>query len=105
MQIEESSGNVFKDLNLKHYLTLQLRSELTVFLMRELKSRDKDLKVLSKELGVTHYILNRVSNGWVEGLTLEKLFHVASKLGYTIKVKLEQSEEEQISIPLKIKQK
>ena len=83
------SGNVFEDLGFDgaEAAILRIKAELQIGLELEIKRRKLTQGKAAELLGITRPSLNRLLNGHLDGVSIDKLVAMHARLGRTVSVK------------------
>lgn len=85
---EESSGNIFQDLELSNPNELSLRSNLVIELRAILKNQNLTQRLAAKKLRTTQPTISKVLRGDIDRVSLETLFQWLNVLGKRVEYRL-----------------
>ena len=90
MNIERSSGNVFRDLGFgpKEAESLRLRAELMVALRRLVEKRKLTQKSAAKLLGVTQPRISDLVRGKIDLFSVDALVNMLARAGIRVQLRL-----------------
>lgn len=88
-ETSRGSNNVFEDLGFDsaEAAILTIKAELQIQLALELKKRELSQAKAAKLLGITRPSLNRLLNGHLDGVSIDKLVALHTRLGRTVSIK------------------
>lgn len=90
IEVHDGSGNVFEDLGLEDAGELTLKSDLAERIARAIRSRGMTPKRAADLVGVGQNDLSNIVNGRVDGISIERLFLVLNRLGYSVQVQVDE---------------
>lgn len=85
-KVEESSGNVFEDLNLSNPEERVAKTEICIQIRRAIQSRKLTQLQAAKLLGLEQSKVSLLMNGRVSGFSLEKLMELLVSLNFNIEI-------------------
>jgi predicted XRE-type DNA-binding protein len=85
---EESSGNIFADLNLKDADELYTRSQIGFFVFRILEDRKLKQREIAKVLGIAQPDVSHLMNGHFSRFTTDKLLDFLKRLNQKIVIQV-----------------
>lgn len=90
VEVHVGSGNVFEDLGLEDAPELTLKSDLAERVARAIRSRGWTQKRAAEVAGLKQPDLSNIVNGRVDGISIERLFLVLNRLGYGVRVEVDE---------------
>lgn len=90
IEVHVGSGNVFEDLGLEDAPELTLKSDLAERVARAVRSRGWTQKRAAEMAGLKQPDLSNIVNGRVDGISIERLFLVLNRLGYSVRVQVDE---------------
>ena len=87
--IEDSSGNVFLDLDLPDAAAMSLKSGLAVQIMRAMRARGLTQAQTAELVGLKQPDLSNIGRARLDGISVERLLNVLNRLGYGIEVRVD----------------
>jgi predicted XRE-type DNA-binding protein len=86
---QQRSNNVFEDLGFDsaEAAILKIKAELQIGLELEIARRKLSQGKAAELLGITRPSLNRLLNGHLDGISIDKLVAMHARLGRTVSVK------------------
>jgi predicted XRE-type DNA-binding protein len=86
---QQGSNNVFEDLGFDsaEAAILKIKAELQIGLELEIGRRKLSQGKAAELLGITRPSLNRLLNGHLDGISIDKLVAMHARLGRTVSVK------------------
>lgn len=90
IEVHVGSGNVFEDLELEDAGELTLKSDLAERVARAVRSRGLTPKRAADLAGLAQTDLSDIVNGRVDGISIERLFLVLNRLGYSVQVQVDE---------------
>ena len=90
--IENSSGNVFADLDLPDAAEMSLKAGLAIQIVRAMRARDLTQAQTAELVGLKQPDLSNIARARLDGISVERLFMVLNRLGHRIEVRVEQNE-------------
>ncbi len=97
MEVEEGSGNVFRDLGLADADSKQLRVELAVEIIRTVKMRGLSLRQSAAATGLAHSDVARLKKGEIQGFTIDRLVTVLNRLNRRVELKISEIEDAKVA--------
>ena len=88
IEIEASSGNVFRDLGLPDAEQLKIKSGLVIEITRAVKKLDLTQQEAAKRMGITQPKVSDMMRGDFSNLSERKLMDCLNRLGYDIEIKV-----------------
>lgn len=95
VEIFESSGNVFADLDLPNAEERYAKMVLSHVITQAIKARGLTQAEAAKLLGITQPKLAGVLRGRLSGVSLDRLFRFLNALGMNVRIEVQLAEEEQ----------
>jgi len=88
-ETSRGSNNVFEDLGFDaaEAAILKIKAELQIGLELEIKKRNLSQGKAAKLLGITRPSLNRLINGHLDGVSIDKLVALHTRLGRKVSIK------------------
>ena len=90
MQYQKSSGNVFADMGFdpEEAAVMKVKTELRIALEKEIKRRKLTQEKAAELVGTTRPALNRILNGKLDKLSIDKMIQMTHRLGKDVSVKV-----------------
>ena len=88
IKFEESSGNVFEDLNLPHADELFIKAALGIEVFLIIEERKLTQKEAAKILGVKQPEISRLKNGKFNHYSVERLLTFLTRLNHDIEIRI-----------------
>ena len=88
IEFEESSGNVFSDLELQGAEELQARGLIGFHVVQLLQAKNMKQRELSELLGIKQSEISHLLNGHFSRFTIDKLFDFLNKLDQKIVINI-----------------
>jgi predicted XRE-type DNA-binding protein len=90
VNVERSTGNVFRDLGFgpKEAESLRLRAELMVALKRPIQARKLTQKAAAKLFGVTQPRISDLMRGKIDLFSIESLVSMLARAGIRVRLRL-----------------
>ncbi len=97
VEVEEGSGNVFRDLGLPDADSKQLRVELAVEIIRTVRKRGLSLRQSAAATGLAHSDVARLKKGEVRGFTIDRLVTVLNRLNRRVELRISEIEDARLA--------
>lgn len=88
IEIEQSSGNVFADLEVPDAEKLKIKSGLVIEISRAILKLNLSQVEASKRMGISQPKVSALMNGDFTNLSERKLMDCLTRLGYNIEIKV-----------------
>jgi predicted XRE-type DNA-binding protein len=92
IELEKSSGNVFKDLGVENPEQELLKAELAYCVFKAIDEKNLTQVQAAKLIGVTQPDISKLKNGQYYRFTSERLFKFLNALDYDIDIKIHKAE-------------
>ena len=92
IEIEDSSGNVFTDLNLPDADEMSLKSGLAVHIVRAMRARGLTQAQTAELVGLKQPDLSNIARARLDGISVERLLSVLNRLGHRVEVRVDLEE-------------
>ena len=89
IEIEDSSGDVFTDLNLPDAAEMSLKSGLAVQIVRAMRERGLTQAQTAELVGLKQPDLSNIARARLDGISVERLLTTLNHLGYGIEVRVD----------------
>lgn len=93
IEVEASSGNVFADLDLPEAGKLQIKSGLTVKIIKAIRERGWTQAEAAKHMGLTQPKVSSLLRGEFSNFSERKLMDCLNRLGYDIEIRVRKTTE------------
>jgi predicted XRE-type DNA-binding protein len=91
IEVTESSGNVFTDLELPDADELYAKSLLSILIARTIRDRGLTQAEAARLLGTTQPKISDLFRGRLSGFSLERLFRYLNALGRSVRIQVSES--------------
>lgn len=88
IEIEQSSGNVFRDLGFPDAEELKIKSGLAIEITRAVRRRGLTQQEAGRKMGIPQAKVSGLMRGDFSNLSESKLMECLNRLGYDIEIKL-----------------
>lgn len=88
IEFEESSGNVFADLDLEDAEELQARGMVGFHVVALLKSREMKQREMAELLGIKQSEVSHLLNGHFSRFTVDKLLHFLKRMNQKVTIQI-----------------
>jgi predicted XRE-type DNA-binding protein len=102
--VEESSGNVFADLDLPNPEELLFKAKLASLVKARIAERKLTQKEAGRLLGLAQPDVSNLIKGKLMRFSIDRLFEILSRLGYSIEYRVTEIKKASRSAPAKVKQ-
>ena len=92
MEITQSSGNVFADLELPDAEELQLKSSLVIQIKRFMNDKHMTQTQLAKLVGLDQPRISKLLRGHLNEFSVERLMFIVNRLGRRVEVRISERE-------------
>ena len=92
IEFERSSGNVFADLGLARPEDRLIKSNLTALITKEISERNLTQSEVGEVVGLDQADVSRLLRGRVSRFSVERLFEILNRLGYTVELRITHEE-------------
>ncbi len=89
IEVHVGSGNVFEDLGIEDAEEMTLKADLAERVARAVRSRGLTQKRAAELAGLKQSDMSNIVNGRVDGISIERLFSVLNRLGYSVRVQVD----------------
>jgi predicted XRE-type DNA-binding protein len=86
LEIEASSGNVYKDLGFKNPEAMRARARIVAEIVRIIRARRMTQTAAGKALGLSQPKVSALLNGHFQGYSQERLIGLLNRLGCDVKI-------------------
>ena len=91
IEITESSGNVFEDLELPDAENLKLRAQLMIEIEQYIEQHELTQGEAAKRLHTTQPRINDIVQGRIEKCTIDRLVNMLAAVGYHISLSVDRA--------------
>lgn len=88
IEIEDSSGNVFVDLQLPDAAEMSLKAGLAVQIVRAMRARNLTQRQTADLVGLKQPDLSNIARARLDGISVERLLSVLNRLGHQVEVRV-----------------
>jgi predicted XRE-type DNA-binding protein len=92
IEVETSSGNVFRDLGLPDAEQLKIKSGLAIEIIRAMRRLDLTQEEAGRQMGISQAKVSGLMRSDFSNLSERKLMECLNRLGYDIEIKLKPTE-------------
>lgn len=83
---EISSGNIFKDLELKDSEELKVKADLALMIIKRINAKKLSQKQAAKLLGTSQPRISNIFKGQIQEFTVDRLIKMLRELNYSIEI-------------------